>query len=270
MTIRTVCSSLQHFTQTIIASGTLYTKTGTFWGRAPIQSLYTRKKLVVGYRRPKNLRDMLVNAGIPRLPEDDLTDPNHVPPATVVNDVGTMRPVIGRQSNITEFFRPAEAPIEGAPGEGGLSQTLSLPNLGNTRRLGTNPSKRGFKFCGMTPCRHCPKLNKTGHITSFTTGMEFNCMKNLSCRSSNLIYCLTCTRCGIQYVGQTLLRIRDRIGGHLCDTESGKLFTSGARHFSQRCHNIIDDIEKTFWNLFPRHPEAKQQAQYMTEWNVNG
>ena len=98
---------------------------------------------------------MLVNADIPRLPEGDLTDPNFVPPVTVVAPVGTMRPVIVRQNNITEFYRPAEVPIEGASEKVGWSHTLSLPHLGNTISMGTNPSKRGFKFCGMKPCRYC-------------------------------------------------------------------------------------------------------------------
>ena len=109
----------------------------------------------------------------------------------------------------------------------------------------------------MKPCRYCPKLNKTGHITSNTKSTEYNCMKNISCRSSNLIYCLTCTRCRIQYVGQTILGIVDRIGGHLCDTESGKLLTSVARHFSQRCHNSIDDKEIMVLEFISKAPRSQ-------------
>lgn len=41
------------------------------------QNIYN-KKLIVGYRRPKNLRDILVNANIPRQEGDERADPNFV------------------------------------------------------------------------------------------------------------------------------------------------------------------------------------------------
>jgi len=34
-----------------------------------------KKRLITGYRRPKNLRDLLVNSNIPRAEEDDQVDP---------------------------------------------------------------------------------------------------------------------------------------------------------------------------------------------------
>ena len=39
-----------------------------------------KKKLVVGYKRPKNLRDTLVNSGMPRQAGDEAVDPQ--PPVT--------------------------------------------------------------------------------------------------------------------------------------------------------------------------------------------
>jgi len=39
-------------------------------------------------------------------------------------------------------------------------------------------------------------------------------MKNITCRSSNLVYCITCKECGKQYVGQTKRTILARFQGH--------------------------------------------------------
>ena len=39
-----------------------------------------QKKLIVGYRRPKNLRDVFVRAAIPFIAGDEKHNPNHIPP----------------------------------------------------------------------------------------------------------------------------------------------------------------------------------------------
>ena len=80
--------------------------------QSPTTDSLFQKKLVVGYRRPKNLRDLLVCAAIPRLATDNLVDPNYKEPvmisATQVTSVitGPLNIPIRRHSNITEFFQP--------------------------------------------------------------------------------------------------------------------------------------------------------------------
>jgi hypothetical protein len=95
---------------------------------------------------------------------------------------------------------------------------------------------------------------------SNTTGASFECMKNMSCRSSNLIYCITCKVCGVQYVGQTLLRVKDRFVHHLSDIFNADATKTVGRHFSQNGHNGHHDVEISVLEFFkksPRSPAAK-------------
>ena len=39
-------------------------------------------------------------------------------------------------------------------------------------------------------------------------------ISTLSCSTSNCIYSITCCRCGLQYVGETVQYLRDRFSGH--------------------------------------------------------
>jgi hypothetical protein len=89
------------------------------------------------------------------------------------------------------------------------------------RPVSTSLKERGYSFCNRNLCRYCPKLNKSGKLKCNVTGQVFDCMKNISCRSSNVIYAITCTRCHKQYVGQTLLRVKDRFVKHFYDVEKG-------------------------------------------------
>ena len=54
--------------------------------------------------------------------------------------------------------------------------------------------------CENAKCRYCLRLNKTGRVTSNTTGRTYTSMKNIDCMSNNLVYCINCKKCGKQYI----------------------------------------------------------------------
>ena len=93
-----------------------------------------------------------------------------------------------------------------------------------------NPCQRPSK------CRYCPILNKSGKIISHYNKKSFTSMTSVNCQSSNLIYVITCSTCGIQYVGQTKNRILTRFQGHFNDITHDR-DTTVARHLN-RCVNL--------------------------------
>ena len=73
---------------------------------------------------------------------------------------------------------------------------------------------RSLPKCHRQNCKQCNRLDKSGYITSTSTKRRFPCVKNPTCQSTNLIYCITCTLCGAQYVGQTKNRVSTRWNNH--------------------------------------------------------
>ena len=232
----------------------IFHKNWNMLGRSITTQVIHKKYLMCGYRRPKNLRDILVTAKVPYRPGDEVVDPTHVkfsksaePTPPQVNHTG-----LATQKSITDFFTPSVTPRRIINLE--QSNTQPVP-----KRQGTNPTKRGHAFCNHIQCRYCPLLNKSGKITSTITHREYNCMKKISCRSSNLIYAITCTRCNKQYVGQTSLRIKDRFVHHFRDISINNTEKTVGRHFSQRNHRGTNDMSITvleFIRAPPRSPQA--------------
>ena len=225
-------------------------------GQSDRTSYLHSKRLLVGYRRPKNMRDVLVHANIPRIAGDELIDPNQ-PPTMVIDTTGEPPATLGmsKQKQITDFFT-----VSKETGTSNVVKSSSITSQGSgthIRRMGTAPSERGFKFCAHTICRFCPRLNKSGKIRSFVTGIEYNCMKNISCRSSNLIYCASCKKCGLQYVGQTLRRVKDRFGGHFYDIELADDTKSVSKHFSSENHNGRFDLEISVLEFIKKPPRSE-------------
>jgi hypothetical protein len=123
----------------------------------------------------------------------------------------------------------------------------------NTTNVGMQP----LHTCHKINCRYCNHLDLSGTITSYSTGRTYYSRKLVSCQSNNIIYCLSCTRCNLQYVGQTKNRLADRFAVHFnhiepiraprkkpkIQTTSSKFFDPIGRHFKSIPHNGLKDVK---------------------------
>ena len=100
-----------------------------------------------------------------------------------------------------------------------------------------------FRDCTTRTCRYCPRFNKTGIITSLTTGRNSKCCKNFTCHSSNLIYCIKCTHCNMLYVGQTKRELKKRLVEHFSYITKPDLSQPLGIHFTQPNHPKLDAVE---------------------------
>ena len=69
-------------------------------------------------------------------------------------------------------------------------------------------------------CRFCVHFDVNSVIKSHSTGREYNTIispnvdNNVSCTSSNIIYIITCSKCNLQYVGETVNSLSIRFYTH--------------------------------------------------------
>jgi tripartite motif-containing protein 2/3 len=63
----------------------------------------------------------------------------------------------------------------------------------------------------------------------------------VSCEITNIIYLISCGKCGLQYVGETGRRARDRLYEHLYSIkQSNRVQTPVSSHFSTSGHTFRD------------------------------
>ena len=95
--------------------------------------------------------------------------------------------------------------------------------------------------------------------------MEYPSMLNISCRSSNVIYCITCKTCGKQYVGQTLRRFKERIYKHLRYIDQANKEKPLALHFFSMKHEQNDIEVHIIYNDFD--PQRQWKLKVITKTN---
>ena len=92
-------------------------------------------------------------------------------------------------------------------------QPPNLKKLLTRAKFSTNKEKTTVSKCMDPRCGTFPYL-KTGDTFTFKCGKTFTIRTNMSCKSRNLIYCMICTTCGENYIGQTGTKLADRVRVH--------------------------------------------------------
>jgi len=107
------------------------------------------------------------------------------------------------------------------------------------------------KPCKGKKCQTCDIIGSGSTFSSSTYNKTFILNAGCSCNSKDLIYLITCTKCSIQYVGETGQNLRDRINNHKSTIRTGKK-TPISIHFNSTEHTIdhlsVVPIEILFTN----------------------
>ena len=140
----------------------------------------------------------------------------------------------------TQFPPPRWSQLNIKPNTLAISTTINLPNTLTT-------SFFYCTACNKRNCDTCKIIETRSNFKSTVHNKFFSLTENLNCGSDNIIYLITCTKCNIQYVGETGNPLRVRMNAHRYCIKSNKNTPIGI-HFNSKNHNIsnfkIMPIEK--------------------------
>ena len=102
----------------------------------------------------------------------------------------------------------------------------------------------GIKKCNHPRCLTCSFLQEgQTNYTFFTTNEARKITDSISCHSKNLIYLIECTKCHLQYIGETKRQLNERFGEHrrsILNHHQLSITTPVSLHFNQAGHSIND------------------------------
>ena len=124
-----------------------------------------------------------------------------------------------------------------------LKDLLIRAKLPQPRVEHTSETHKAHARCCNRNCRYCQRLNTKGYIQAHATGRKYSTRKKADCASNNLVYCITCKKCGKQYVGQTKNSLKERFQAHFYLIRHKKTDHEVARHFNTGSHRGIDDVQ---------------------------
>ena len=121
-----------------------------------------------------------------------------------------------------------------------------------------------------------PNINKSGYIVSHSTSRKYKCVKHGCCQSQNLIYCISCKHCGLQFVGQTKTSIKTRTNNHRSTIRTGKTFLQVPSHMSTHGDtadpkleiHILEFVRQPTETLTAKHSWDQTERDWMTRLNT--
>ena len=73
---------------------------------------------------------------------------------------------------------------------------------------------------------------------SSVTGKEHRIKASADCKMTNIVYAIVCTKCAIQYVGETENALHIQMNGHRLDIKNRCLEKLVAKHFNSIGHSL--------------------------------
>lgn len=99
------------------------------------------------------------------------------------------------------------------------------------------------KACNKPRCQTCKMMPTAAQVVQHTSGARVSIRCNATCKSSNLVYVISCSKCGKQYIGETKQALNLRVNLHRSDYNKRRFERSPvAEHFHGENHSFDDAI----------------------------
>ena len=104
-------------------------------------------------------------------------------------------------------------------------------------KITTSQPTLGFSTKCNKPCKTCPRMDTSNTITSLD-GISYKIQGKFTCQSRYIVYVMTCSICGKQYVGETTQTLNKRFRTHESVIRSNSE-NNIAEHFNLINHSPI-------------------------------
>ena len=118
---------------------------------------------------------------------------------------------------------------------------------------------------GMAPCNKCPicpfvKRGKAVKATATNFTVDIN--KKVCCQDRNIIYCIECDICSIQYIGESDRSLQERFSEHKGYVANHHLHKATGHHFNtkgHKIHNMKVTIVEKLRNGDPQYRKTREK-----------
>ncbi|KAI8493623.1 hypothetical protein Bbelb_285440 [Branchiostoma belcheri] len=95
----------------------------------------------------------------------------------------------------------------------------------------------GSMKCGSERCTTCEHLEEGATFSSHATEESFQMKDSMTCRSTYVIYLISCSKCGLQFVGETKEELRTKFSSLVASINNNKT-SALAKHFNSAGHSV--------------------------------
>ena len=110
-------------------------------------------------------------------------------------------------------------------------------------------------------CAICPFVTEGKFVKSTASNNIIEINKQVNCQTRNILYCITCTRCSVQYIGETERSLQDRFSEHKGYASNRKTNKTTGEHYSQKGHQVSDMRVTIIEKIFSSDPAIRKERE---------
>ena len=117
---------------------------------------------------------------------------------------------------------------------------------------------------GMKKCNNCPvcpfvKIGKCVKATSNNTTIEIN--TTVTCKTTNIIYCISCLKCRMQYIGESERSLQERFSEHKAYVVNKHLTKATGAHYNTPGHSVSDMQVSILEKIYSTDPLIRKERE---------
>ena len=103
-----------------------------------------------------------------------------------------------------------------------IRDILCRATLPPVKMRSSNRKERGWKICNDTMCKTCAYSDNKDQFSVTATGEKIKISQKITCTDKNVICCIQCKKCQMQYVGKTISKFKTRAACHIRNVENAQ------------------------------------------------
>ena len=117
---------------------------------------------------------------------------------------------------------------------------------------------------GMTKCYNCvicPFVRESKTVQSTVSKCTVDINMPVNCQTRNILYCITCTKCSLHYVGESEWTLKERFNEHKGYVVNNKIAKATGEHFNQKGHKVSYKSVTVLEKIFSSDPAVQKERE---------
>ena len=110
-------------------------------------------------------------------------------------------------------------------------------------------------------CAICPFVKEGKSIKSTSSKFSVDINRPVNCQTQNILYCITCKKCSLQYIGESERSLKERFSEHKSYVVNNMKSKATGEHFNMKGHRVSDMRVSILEKIFSTDPAIRKERE---------
>ena len=126
----------------------------------------------------------------------------------------------------------------------------------------------GMKKCNN--CSICPFVKEGKSVQSTFSKCTVDINTSVNCQTRNILYCISCEKCSLQYIGESERSLKERFSEHRGYVVNNLKNKATGEHYNKKGHKVSDMKITIIEKIFSLDPAVRKEREkfYINKFNT--